>query len=104
MIEAFQEEAMRPSRLRTLMLAVAALALALWAGLMASRSATYCDIAARHAAEAASLEDCAGYAEPGGIVRRRADHHARLRDKYLRASRRPWLILDDDPPVPDYPR
>ncbi len=44
-----------------------------------------------------------GYPEPGGIVRRRADHHARLRDKYLQASMRPWLILDDDPPIPDYP-
>jgi hypothetical protein len=94
---------MGPSRLRTLMLAVAALALTLWAGLMVLRSATYCDIAARHAAEAASLENCSGYAEPGGIVRRRAGHQARLRDKYLQASRQPWLILDDDPLVPDSP-
>jgi hypothetical protein len=90
-------------RLRTLMRGVVLVAIALWVGLLARRSATHRAISVQHALEAASLEDCVGYAEPGGIVRTRADHHARLRDKYLRASRRPWLNLDDDPPIPDYP-
>lgn len=87
------------------MLTVAALALALWVGLMAWRSGIYRAIAARHAAEAASLERAEGYPDPGpdNIVRLRADHHARLRDKYFRAARRPWLRLDEDPPIPDYP-
>jgi hypothetical protein len=88
-------------RLRTLMLGIVLVAVALWVGLLARRSAAYRAISVKHAWEAASLVDCVGYPEPGGIVRRRADHHARLRDKYLRASRRPWLILDDDPPIPD---
>ena len=90
-------------RVRTLMLGVVLVAIAVWVGLLARRSATYRAISVQHALEAASLEDCMGYPEPGDIVRRRADYHARLRDKYLQASRRPWLILDDDQPVPDYP-
>ena len=95
---------MKPPRfhLCTLMLGVVLVAVALWVGLLARRSVRYQAISVQHALEAASLEDCAGYPEPGGIVRRRADHHARLRDKYLRGSRRPWLILDDDPSIPDY--
>jgi hypothetical protein len=94
---------MRPLRLRTLMLAVAALALALWVGLMQWRSAVYRITAEVHATEADSLEDAAGYADPGpdNLVRLRAEHHARLRDKYFRAARRAWLSLDDDPPIPD---
>jgi hypothetical protein len=85
------------------MFGVVLVAVALWVGLLARRSATYEAISVRHALEVASLEGCVGYAEPGGIVRRRADYHGRLRDKYLRAARHPWLIVDKDPPIPDCP-
>src|SRR3954453_17338726 len=88
-------------KLHTLMLAVVAVAVALWVGLLVRRGAIYRTISTQHAFEAADLETCVGYADPEGIVRKRVRYHARLRDKYLRASRRPWLILDDDPPIPD---
>ena len=90
-------------KLRTLMLGVAPVAVALWVGLLVRRGATYQAISTQHALEAASLETCVGYADPEGIVRKRVHYHARLRDKYLQASRRPWLNLDEDPAIPDYP-
>ncbi len=93
-------------RLRTLMLGVVLLAVALGVGQLARRSAAYRAISVQHALEASSLETAVGYThpelDPDGVVPRRVEWHAQLRDKYLRASRRPWLILDDDPPIPDY--
>ncbi len=37
------------------------------------------------------IEDC----------RRRAEYHARLREKYRDAARRPWLPVPRDPPEPE---
>ena len=34
------------------------------------------------------------------LERRRADHYARLRQKYDRAARYPWLPVESDPPEP----
>ena len=41
---------------------------------------------------------------PEDLVRdceRHAEYHARLKHKYLNASRHPWLLVPPDPPEPD---
>jgi hypothetical protein len=34
-------------------------------------------------------------------ARRRAEHFARLKEKYLRAATEPWKPVEPDPPVPE---
>jgi hypothetical protein len=34
-------------------------------------------------------------------MRDRADHHAAMARKYLRAARYPWLLVEPDPPEPE---
>jgi hypothetical protein len=73
---------MRTFRLRTLMLVVVLVAVALWVGLLARRSAAYRAISVQHALEASSLEDADGYVHrdlyPDDVVPRRVEWHVQL--------------------------
>lgn len=81
-------------RVRTLLLVVAAVAIALactqWFDSVTRRVTNYRELEAVHArvsADAASRSD-----------RKLAAHHDWLRRKYARAARYPWLPLAPDPP------
>jgi hypothetical protein len=43
------------------------------------------------------------YEARSDVCSRRAAHHARLHQKYLRAAARPWLSVAPDPPEPPMP-
>jgi hypothetical protein len=104
-------------RLRTLMVAVAVLALLLMGGIMVWRSANYRRLAAFHEEmerrqERAvrgieSLAQAATDPKDAAAARRDAAHearigryHAGLKAKYLRAAARPWESVAPDPPRP----
>ena len=111
---------MRPPRfrLRTLLVAVAVVALALGAGMILQRQSILRRTAAYHermervqAAKVRGIENLARAATtPELAAETRADamvearigaHHARLKQKYRRMSTRPWLPVAPDPPPPE---
>jgi hypothetical protein len=99
---------------RRLMVAVAVLALVAAIGEMTRRSASY-DRLARYYAEreTLSLDLMAAFARPDRpelsevcsveYARNRAfaEHEERLKRKYRRAARYPWLPVAPDPPEPE---
>src|SRR5262245_46523651 len=108
---------MRLSRMTTRqwMIAVAVVAVGVGAGMLIVRSRSYAALAALHAEsekecrriveadegnrlDPAIWKDWIAYARRG---RTRLLYHAALRRKYERASRRPWLPVEPDPPEPD---
>jgi hypothetical protein len=102
-------------RLRTLMIAVAAIGLSIGGTIEAVRlvrlSRSYSDRAASHAAydrgwRAMADEYGADYRLPTHdartiSLREVTDFHVKLRLKYERAARYPWLPVEPDPPEPE---
>ena len=99
---------MRPPhfRLRTLMIAVAVVGVGLT---LAERHRRFQRLAAYHATKEGELRSLGGGLAPpmslidgnsGAMVVDEWDYHVRLRRKYERAARCPWLSVEPDPPSP----
>jgi hypothetical protein len=88
-------------RLRTLMLAVAAAALLLWAAMMGVRSYVYARRARAFAAQEQAWRQIGarsrGWTKAAAEI---ADYYALLARKYHRAARSPWRPVGPDPPAP----
>jgi hypothetical protein len=76
-------------------IAVAVVALLLGAYVTWHRAVHFIRLAALHAAEAQMIRS-----SPSDDPRL-ADYHEGLARKYERASARPWLLVDPDPPEPE---
>jgi len=99
---------MRPPRfrLRTLMVAVAVVAVMSGVGVrLGNRSLRFRNLADHHGLEE-TRHVGRGYL-PGPetvhieVSTPKSEHHARLREKYRRAAARPWLPVPLDPPEPE---
>jgi hypothetical protein len=85
------------------MVAVAALAVLLGAGMTKQRSKTYRARAAYHAASRQMYSQKAKQAGagPGDRYQELAAYHDRLRQVYEHAASRPWFAVEPDPPPPE---
>ena len=105
---------MRPPRfrLRSMMILVAVLALSLSAAVLWRRREHYRRLAEAYALTEMVLRVDSNMARGSAAFplldlsesmdrnARQADYYARLRRKYERAARRPWLPVEADPPEP----
>lgn len=87
-------------RLRTLMIAVAVVALLAFGVTLIRNARRYRRTAVHHAIVSRIIEIEAGRA-PTQSDRERAAYHSKLNDKYEHAASRPWLPLPPDPPPPE---
>ena len=93
---------MRPPRfrLRSLLIAVAVVAIGMGALALWRRSVSLKRQAMHHALRGIVLEAEAGSGPDAARWHRRADWHYQMSRKYLAASSRPWLPVEPDPPEP----
>ena len=82
-------------RLRTLVVAVAGLAVAVAMASLSIRSAAYSQLAEYHRVEAFRSSYPGALNGPARLAR-----HLELHSKYERAARYPWLPVAPDPPPP----
>lgn len=93
-------------RLRTLIIAVAVVAVLLGGFALYRRSVGFAALAEAHDVMARNSWTRGSFMGPGGAIGHveyptpLTDHHTRLRDKYRRAASRPWLPVPPDPPPP----
>lgn len=90
-------------RVRTLMLAVGAVALLIWGTMMGTRSSDYYRRAREYGANERGWREIAarnrGWASFGSQC---AEYYAQLARKYRRAMWRPWMPITPDPPAPGF--
>jgi hypothetical protein len=89
-------------RVRTLMAAVGAVALAVWGAMMGSRSYDYYRRTQEYCAQERGWREIASRNGTGlkQFASECAEYFARLTTKYRRAMWRPWLPVAPDPPAP----
>jgi hypothetical protein len=100
---------MRPPRfrIRTLMIAVAVVAISLCVEVVRRRQEKYRCLALRHEILEELLKHGHHYGEgyPSSdyleVRRRLAKYHAQMKTKYVQAARYPWLSVPPDPPPPE---
>ena len=93
-------------RIRTLMIAVAVVALLIWGALMGTRSYVYYRFARTYGTYERQWREMAvrDRGNPRSVAarwgRQIAEFYAPLARKYRRASWRPWMPVAPDPPAP----